>query len=260
MTPSKNNNQVVRTLILSFNLPLYARQIPRWRAAFIEMAGWEDDRFHNHRGDGKYHYRYPVIQYRVRKGKAAIFAVNEGVEALQKVLASSDWNIRWEGRTQALMVEDLRMQENELRMLAEPKRYQVCQYLALNQTNYQVWQSAKNFIERAHLLEALLRNHLLSCLWGLGWDSEERIEVNLHEIRGSRPVSFKGVHQIAFDLVFDANVLLPPEAAMGKAVSLGFGRQFPLRRKRLESGAEIKMEAANRPEEMAEPNPNEEAQ
>ncbi len=94
----------IRTLYLHFDLPLFHRQIPQWRGAFAELAGVENDLFHNHKNElaftlnhlslsevqeanasengqwlidndpsslgngqwemvnGKYHYRYPLIQ------------------------------------------------------------------------------------------------------------------------------------------------------------------------------------------------------
>ena len=182
----------LRLLTLSFNLPLTSRQLPHWRGAFVEMAGWQDDLFHNHNNKGvgvngqdseaatalsedgplteshrqqpplsaaaenrslSYHHRYPLIQYRVRNGKAAIFAINEGVEALQQVLAQSDWRLNWQGNIETLQVEDLGMNEHYFRLLAEPTTYRLQQWLALNQENYREWQGCKNYFERGALLQ-----------------------------------------------------------------------------------------------------------
>lgn len=218
----------IRTLSLSFNLPIYTRQIPQWRGAFIEMAGWQDDRFHNHRGDGDaLRYRYPLIQYRVRRRKASLFAINEGVEALQQVLAANDWQIRWQGATRQLMVEDLRMREHELRLTETPQTYQLYKYLALNNENFERWQRADGLAERTQLLERVLRGHLLSGLWGLGWTGEEEIKVRIQEMRKTQYLPFKGKDQLAFDLVYTTNVSLPPQIALGRVVSHGFGWQVP---------------------------------
>lgn len=218
----------LRTLLLQFNLPLYTRQLPQWRGAFIEMAGWTDDRFHNHRNDrGDLRYRYPLIQYRVRRRKAALFAVNEGVEALQGVLASSDWQLPWRGQTQPLMVEDLRMQEHELTLTDRPRTYKLYKYLALNNENFERWRRADGLIERTQLLERVLRGHLLSCMWGLGWAGDQPVQVRILEMRKTQYVPFKGRQQLAFDLVYTANVALPPQIALGRVVSHGFGWQAP---------------------------------
>lgn len=230
--------QTVRALSISFDLPIYPRQIPSWRGAFIEMAGWEHDCFHNHYEDGRVRYRYPLAQYRVWQKKAALFVLNEGVEALQRVLAEKDWKINWEGGVRSLRVEDLRMWEHEIRLTPEVRRYQTYQYLPLNQANYKTWMETDRLAERLALLERLLTNHLLVGLWNLGFESQKQVRVSLQDFRRRRLVSFKGTKRLAFDLVFDCNVSLPPHIAIGQAASHGFGQLAPVnqvKRKRPES-------------------------
>jgi len=217
-----------RNLFLSFDLPLYTRQIPQWRGAFLEMAAWQDNLFHNHKGeseDGNFHYRYPLIQYRVRHKKAAIFAIGEGVQALQKVLATSDWQINWQGQPKTLQVEDLRMNSTLIKTTPQLQTYKLYKWLALNQENYQRWQNCKGLIERTQLLQNILRNQLLACLWGIGWREDTQIEVCIQEMRKSQVVPFKGIKHTTFDVVYTTNVQLPNHIALGKAVSHGFGWQ-----------------------------------
>ncbi|MEM9886812.1 MAG: CRISPR-associated endonuclease Cas6 [Bacteroidota bacterium] len=218
----------VKTLYLSFDLPLYTREIPQWRGAFIEMAGWQDDRFHNHTKESdawKYQYRYPLIQYRVRRKKAALFAVNEGVQALQQVLATSDWSIHWKGEHKILQVEDLRMHQHRLKVDGAQQTYKLYKWLALNQENYRRWQQCKGLIERIQLLEGILQGHLLACLWGLGWQGNFRPKVRIQEMRKAEVVPLKGIPHMVFDIVYTTHVQLPNHIALGKAVSHGFGWQ-----------------------------------
>ncbi|MEM8524989.1 MAG: CRISPR-associated endonuclease Cas6 [Bacteroidota bacterium] len=217
-----------RTLYLSFDLPLYTRQIPQWRGAFLEMAAWEDHLFHNHKGEseeGDFHYRYPLIQYRVRRKKAAIFAIGEGVQALQKVLATSDWQINWQGQTKTLQVEDLRMNSTLIKTTTQPQSYKLYKWLALNQKNYELWQKCNGLIERTQLLQNILRGHLLAALWGMRWREKVQIEVCIQEIRRSQTIPLKGIKHTTFDIVYTTNVQLPNHIALGKAVSRGFGWQ-----------------------------------
>lgn len=225
------NTAALKSLLISFDHPIYTRQIRRWRGAFIEMAGWEDNLFHNHRSKEKYHYRYPQIQYRARKGKAAIFAIGDGVGALQKVLATSDWQIHWDGKAHALQIEDLRMNEHYLRMLAQPRTFKLYRWLALNSDNYTRWTACQNMVERIQLLEKLLTNHLLATLWGLGFDPAERVVVSIQEIRRTVPIRYHEAQLLAFDVVFSCNVLLPAGLGIGKGVSLGFGWNIPVGKK-----------------------------
>lgn len=231
MTLDKTNPPIIKplkTLSISFNHPIYTRQIKRWRGAFVEMAGWQDDLFHNHRSKDKYHYRYPKIQYRIRDKKAAIFALADGVEALQGVLATSDWRINWDGEVRNLQIEDLRMNEHYFRILQQPKKYKLFKWLALNRDNIQEWHDCTNMHERLKLLERKLNNHLIASLWGLGFEPQERLQVSIQEIRRSQPLRYHEAKLIAFDVVFTANVLLPTGLAIGKGVSHGFGWMVPV--------------------------------
>ena len=220
----------ITTLALTFRLPIYPRQIPAWRGAFIEMAGWEADLLHNHQNNEDaqgFIYRYPLVQYRVRNGLASIFALNEGIEAVQQVLFSKKWEVNWRGRPTGLIIDNQPERQSYTLELGPTRRYHIHQYLALNAENYHQWQQCAGLIERARLLERVLRGHLLSCMWGLGWKGTEQVQVQVQEIRRSKPLPYHGQELLAFELIFDTNVDLPPGIAIGKAVSHGFGWVFP---------------------------------
>ena len=158
------SNTKVKTLQLSFDLDINAGQLSKWRGAFIEMAGWEDDRFHNHKGQKSYHYRYPVIQYRMNKGKAGLLAINDGVEAVQQVLAKNDWVLNWQGKRHELKIADLKMSEQPIQVLEEPRPYRIYKWVALNQENLTKWDNCAGLVERIQLLEPILTSHLVASL------------------------------------------------------------------------------------------------
>lgn len=250
----------LRTLSLSFDLPLSHRQIPQWRGAFVELAGLENDLFHNHQNELKveevledfdlqgeagsssepvaapatapgtaYHYRYPLIQYRAMKGQASLFALNEGIEAVQTVLSNNTWNITWEKEPLLLQITGMQMQEYQLRMFNRPKTYQLYKWLALNPDNYEKWQRCSSLVERAALLERVLAGHILAFASSIGWRLPERLEVQLQNINATNKVVCHGAPVIAFDVTYSANILLPAHIALGKSVSHGFGWQIPFR-------------------------------
>ena len=228
----------LRLLSLSFNLPIYPRQISQWRGAFIEMAGWQNDLFHNHnttniakpQSSTKHHFRYPLIQYRIRNRQAALLAINEGADALQQILASSDWQINWEGQQQQLKIEDFQMQEHYFRMLPQPRQYKLFKWLPFNSDNYKKWQDCRNASERADLMERILASNLIAVFANFGWRLPERMEVTLDRVLQESWVQHKNVKMIAFNVLFICNVLLPPQLAIGKSVSAGFGWQVPMGR------------------------------
>ncbi len=219
----------IDTLLVSFNLPLYTRQISKWRGAFVEMAGLGNDLLHNHKpddeddGEGLY-YRYPLAQYRVVDGKAAIFAANEGIQALQKSLLMGSWKINWRGHEQQLIIQNQPItQSHLLQVLEKPERYLVHKYLALNQENYEQYQNLVSARKKLEMLETLLRNHLLSAFWGLGWKGTEKLEVEIVEVRNTEMLPYHGQFFMAFDLEFNCNFAIPEGIGIGKAAAFGFG-------------------------------------
>ena len=224
-----NTTPPLRLLHLTFNLSLYPRQLARWRGAFVEMAGRGNSLLHNHKEGEEYHYRYPLVHYRMWRGKAAVTAINEGVEAVQEALAANSWDINWEGEQKTLQVEGLNMKEHHLRMLPHPKTYRLYNWLALNQENYERWQREKSLVKRAALLENTLAGHLLGFCTAAGYRLPERLDVNLHEIQSMKKARLHGNPTIAFNVAYDANLLLPSGIALGRGVSTGFGWQVPAR-------------------------------
>lgn len=235
------NSQTIRTLSLTFNLPLYPRQLPHWRGAFIEMGGWENDHFHNHDGDEGYHYRYPLIHYRLHKGKAGVVAFNEGVEALQKVLATSDWHINWQGERQALQIQDLNMREWSLHLLDRPKSYKLFKWIALNNENYQKWRDCQNLAERATLLQNILASQILAFCSSMDYRVPERLEVQLTHIQLMEKVRCYKQEMVAFNVEFETNLDLPVGIGLGRAVSLGFGWTKPVQVKKKTRKAQIQV-------------------
>lgn len=224
------NPHHIDTLLLTFRLPIYTRQIRNWRGAFIEMAGWEADFLHNHQATEdaeQFIYRYPLVQYRVRNGLASIFALNEGIEAVQQVLFSKKWEINWQGRPTGLIIENQPERNRYALEIGPTHRYQMYKYFPFNTDNFARWQDCNGLAERAVLLERIIRGHILSCLWGLGWQGTEEIKVTVQEIRKTQLLPYHGQRLMAFDLVFDTNVKLPEGIALGKAVSFGFGWAVP---------------------------------
>lgn len=219
--------QSVRLVHLIFDLPIYARQIPQWRGAFIEMAGLDYDLLHNHQGEGGFLYRYPKVQYRMYRGKAAILGINEGADTLQQVLSERNWKIRWQGTEVQLNLADWKMQEKSLRMLPYQAQYKLHKWLPLNAGNYQAWKECPSLLDRVELLDRILASNLIALAKGLNWHLPERLEVHLQNLKQIEDVKCFGNPMLAFNVNYAANISLPPHIGIGKAVSHGFGWQVP---------------------------------
>ena len=230
-------NHPIKFLSLTFDLPIYPRQIRNWRGAFVEMAGREHDLLHNHRGDKGTHFRYPMIQYRINKGRASVVGMNEGVETIQRILSSTDWKLNWMGKETQLNVFDLRMNEFYLRLTKEPKHYRVFRYLALNADNYQRYMEAPNMQAKVDILQRVIAGHIINFANGVNWQMPRGgLKIEVQNIIQSRKVRLFGNEMIAFNLDYTANILLPSYISLGRGVAHGYGWQKKINFNKRNSG------------------------
>ncbi len=216
---------LIPTLSLTFDHQIKSHQINRWRGAFNEMAQRSDDLFHNHIGDKTYHYRYPLIQYRCQDGQAGLVAINEGVNAVQRLLSEKDWSIRWNGRHKTLKVVEVVPEDHYLTMTDQPYHYRIHQWLPFNKENYQLWLAAPNYMERIKILEKILVGHLLGFAEAMEWRLPQRLEADIQLVHNMGKVLHHKNNLIGFDLTYSCNIDLPPHIGIGKGVSHGFGWQ-----------------------------------
>lgn len=71
----------LRLLTVAFDAPIHTWELPAFRGAVAEKAGYEHDLFHNHNNDtGGYHYRFLLIQYTQGHGHPMLVCLNEGLK------------------------------------------------------------------------------------------------------------------------------------------------------------------------------------
>ena len=256
-TSSRPNRQLIETLKIRFDLPLLPKHIYQFRGAMADAAGWEHNLFHNHgyqppeqaeqpnaasdrltkaadlpkQLSKAVFYRYPLIQYRSEGGKAAIWAMGDGIEAIRQWMNDGLDNFRIGGRRKPLKIVDFKGTDFYLRRTEELHTYRLMDWLALNQVNYQRWQKIGRYIERITLLEEVLAGQLLSFATAAGWQIPERFEVQLYNVRSARPVQVHGSEKIAFNILYKTNLCLPPSIAVGRSTAFGFGVQQPTKNK-----------------------------
>jgi Cas6b C-terminal domain/Cas6b N-terminal domain len=238
--------KTIKTLTLTFDIPLLPHQISMWRGAIAEHAGWEEEAFHNHAGaKERVHYRYPSVQYRSIDGKAALFVISEGVEAVQNMLLASDGVLNMGKRSHRLLIENFKHSDHPLSMWspvdsmsADLKPYFLKNWLALNEHNFKEWDSMTSLVARTQKLEQILASNIISFAKGIPWQLPQRLEVTLLQLRSTHTVQHKGVPMVAFDVSFSANIHLPEGLGLGKACSHGFGVVMPL---------EVKKDVKKRP-------------
>jgi hypothetical protein len=215
----------LRFMSVRFSPEIKASELPKFRGAVIATAGRDNNLFHNHNGEG-FDYRYPLVQYRIMGGKAAMVCINDGIEQMQSLLGGDFLMrpVKFGGREERIVVEDMRINEFEPRLLDVPVRYHISRWLAFNQDNYRLWQSLETDDERIAKLNSLLVGNIISFAKGIGWQIDGRLEVNVDastiEIQHSR---YKDRVLIAINADFEVNLFLPRGIALGKGVALGNG-------------------------------------
>jgi hypothetical protein len=222
-------SHIISTLSASFDLPLRKHQIPDFRKRVWGFVGMGEDIFHNHRvveGEitGRIH-RYPLIQYRTYQGFAHIWAMQEGVVALQNLLTKPHF---------LPLKSPLSLPHSfDLAWMPSPQKqlYKLFGYVPFSKQSYQEYQNALTFREKITILERVLTHQLVAFAHAAAWeiDLSTPIEVELHDItevgRAVYQPADKSPKNIftAFDLSFYANVQLPDQAGIGNLTALGYG-------------------------------------
>lgn len=203
--------------------PLTMREIPYLRGALLHLAGEDNVLFHDHVGE-ELRYRYPLIQYREHNGKAMVFCLEEGVEAMKTLfMAESVPTVRIGRRREPLLFVDMEAYETPLAVIENFRTYAISKYLPLNQTNYAEYQATDRLIDRLLIIERSIVGNILSFAKSMDVFFDMQVEARLMDVTNARTYRYKNISMTGFDLTFKTNVSLPDGIALGKGVSLGFG-------------------------------------
>lgn len=214
----------LRLLTVAFDASIQGWELPAFRGAVAEKAGYEHDLFHNHNNDtGGYHYRLPLIQYKQDHGRPMLVCLNEGIEEVHHFFSQPDWTLTLRGRPTPIRIHRLDVKQYTLGVWDKPFRYHIRQWIALNEDNYATFTRLRSLPERIYLLQQILRNQLVGLLHQLGYDPERPVEVYVQNLKDEKWVSYKKIKVLAFSLEFTCNVALPDYIGIGKGCSTGWG-------------------------------------
>ena len=107
-------NNKVKVLTVAFDTTIQPWEMPLLRGAIAEKAEGHD-LFHNHKPDNGFYYRYPLIQYKFHKKKPILFALNDGIEALQHYFQAADWSLQLKTRELPMFIQTIHLEEHEVR-------------------------------------------------------------------------------------------------------------------------------------------------
>lgn len=115
-------------------------------------------------------------------------------------------------------------------MTDAPVFYRIFDYIPFSSENYALWQAAEHLVARVELLEKVLTGHIISLVNAMDYKMDKHLEVRIMTIREMRTVRKHGQSVLGFNLIFKANIDLPPNMALGRGVSFGFGVTQPTRK------------------------------
>lgn len=213
----------IRILKVSFNSPIKSWEIPAFRSAVSEKAGRDNMLFHNHVNDKQFNYNYPLIQYKCLSQQPVIMCLDEGVDEIHEYFRNKEWVITISGRRLDMSVDELRLNTFNMQVWDKVWTYHIRNWIALNQKNYQHYQTLESEKEQIKMLKKLLLGNILSFAKGIGWYVDKEIHVEIKKINNVTTVKLKSNDLLGFNLVFQTNVFLPNYIGLGKGVSHGYG-------------------------------------
>lgn len=231
----------MKTIQYIFNLKLKPEQIYDFRGAIIHYAGAENHLFHNRNYDngnwGKPIERYPKIQYRSIKGYAAIWAMDEGIEALQKLM-NKDGNIP-DFELYGIAAPLYKIEKDTDSLLPQYTDvwhyYTLHHFIPLNTETYKTYKALETFKEKAAYLEKKIVDEILLFSYAVeDWQLQpgQPVKVEITDIlsitkallrtKGDDGQLLK-MRPISFQLQLRCNLLLPEGISLGRHKAYGYG-------------------------------------
>ena len=212
-----------KILTVRFANGIAREEVPLFRGAVINSMEGAGILFHNHAGDDKLRYAYPLIQYKRINQKAAIVCIGEGTEAIGEFFAASNFDVTLGDRAISLEVEQVKASHTLVQVWDSQFAYHLRRWLPLNEDNYAKYNALDSLAERYAMLERLLTGNILSFAKGVGIHFDKQVQCRITAADEPRLTRYKGVKMMSFDVEFKSNVSLPDYVGLGKGVSLGYG-------------------------------------
>jgi len=217
-------------ITIVFENQLTHRELPLFRGAIISKVPEKYVLFHNHL-KGSFRFAYPLIQYKIIEGKAALFCIGDGTDEIRHFFSNSDLHLYIGEKESIFSVENTWAKQWILQTWNDSFLYSLQRWVPFNKHNYNKYLKSEGLIEKVDLLESILIGNILSMSKTLGHHFASQVECKILEVNNPRPYYHKGVLLQGFNIIFKTNVYLPNYIGIGKAASMGFGviRQLGIR-------------------------------
>lgn len=212
-----------RYLKIVFDKNFNSYDIPKLRAAIIEMTKRESSLFHNHLDGNRFIYRYPLIQYKIQDKKPCLICLKEATEDIHYLLKERDFAFNINGKKYKFEIEDVRLRYVNIQTWDKEFRYNIHNYIALNQENYEKYRQLDSLSDRIIFLEDKLKSHIKTFASEMDANMPVDLNARILEIKNEKYIEYKGVFHLTFSLNFKTNLYIPNYVGIGKGTSIGFG-------------------------------------
>lgn len=209
--------------ILKFEEKLDTEELQCFRGAIVNLVGKENVAFHNHLANGKVHYTYPLVQYKLIDGHVAITGIGGATAAVTNMASKFPCQLSIGKKSMNFHLYSCTLKPYTPIAETKPKLYTIKNYIALTDENFKKYHSILALTDKITYLENILIGNILSFFKGIGYHAEERIFCAITSLEGPNAKYYKGVKFDVFDISFVSNIELPSYISLGKSSSIGFG-------------------------------------
>ena len=193
---------------------------PTTLRGFIAKKFYANALLHNHTDEEGFFYSYPRVQYKIINRIPIILGINEGSEAVRKMLDIEQLNLR--DKEYEIINTGLSEEVVCFGVTDKILSYKfLTPWLALNERNYERYKDSSQR-EQIQLLKKILIGNILSMAKGLEYVVTEEIKVKNLKLKMEN-IKVKNIKMIGFIGDFEVNFNLPDYIGLGKMVSRGFG-------------------------------------
>ena len=209
-------------LILRFENEISPYEVPYFRGAVIAALENKDTLFHNHMED-KLRYAYPLIQYKRIHQKAAIVCLGKGTEVIGNLFSAGMKEMVLGSRTITPVLESVRPFRFNVQVWNNAFHYRITRWVALNEKNYNSFESLPSLTDKITMLERILIGNILSFAKGIGIHFDKQVECKITSLSEQYSIDYKAISFHAFNVGIVTNVSLPDFIGLGKHASLNCG-------------------------------------
>jgi len=213
-----------KILTILYDAPLAIANVTKFRGAIINALGRDETQLHNHGDGSSVNYRYPSVQYKTIDGKAAIVAINEGIDAVASLLEHARLDLRIGREQVSFRMTSATTKLYQPQLVEDAQFYHLTNYVPLNSENYATYRNFIALTDKINFIEDILVGNMISFFKGINYHCEQQIQCAITEFAPlAQNVVSKGVEFSAFDISFVCNALLPEHVGLGKSVAKGHG-------------------------------------